>query len=109
MTLTWTRDSADRICSSAGHVITGVRNAAGKVLYNGWSGEPHQSKHLEQGYEADGLARCKAAAERSFKLELTSGTHSAAPLDAPETRSQGRRHYPQGEDEVAQNGSTVSA
>lgn len=65
MTLNWCSDgSGTRICSNAGHTITGVRNAAGKVLYNGWAGKPHQSKHLEQGYEADGLARCKAAAER---------------------------------------------
>ncbi len=50
--------------SNLGHTITGVRNGAGKVLYNAWAGEPHKSKHLEQGYEADGLARCKSECER---------------------------------------------
>jgi hypothetical protein len=65
-TLTWPRQGGDTalIKSNAGHTITGVRNAAGKVLYNAWTQEPHKSKHLEQGYEADGLARCKTACEQ---------------------------------------------
>ncbi len=66
-TLTWERHGPDgrwRIYSNLGHAITGVRNAAGSVLYNAWAGEPHFSRHLEQGFDAAGLARCKAACER---------------------------------------------
>jgi len=64
-TLTWCADAQHaRTVSSAGHVITGTRGAAGKVWYNAWIGEPNKSPHLEAGYGPDGLARCKSACER---------------------------------------------
>jgi hypothetical protein len=64
MTLTWATDGpGKRTISNKGHVITGVRNSQGEVVYNAWSGEPWQSKHLAQEFEAEGLAKCKAACE----------------------------------------------
>lgn len=66
-TLEWTNRGSQekqRVYSNLGHAITGVRNSAGSVLYNAWAGEPHFSRHLEQGFDGAGLARCKAACER---------------------------------------------
>lgn len=66
--LTWAKAHEMVNCtkSNAGHTITGVRKNSGQIVYNAWTGEPHASRHLEQGFDAEGLARCKAAAEREF-------------------------------------------
>lgn len=67
MTLTWATDGAGkRTSSSKGHVITAARLQSGRVFYNAWSNQPELplTRHLEGGFDTEGLAKCKEACER---------------------------------------------
>lgn len=71
--LTWSKPHEMVNCakSSAGHTITGVRKASGNIVYNAWSGEPHKSHHLNQGFDEQGLALCKDSCERHYRNSIS--------------------------------------
>lgn len=89
MALNWHREG-DRIYSDEGYVITRTQNTAGKWFYNSWSPiSTAPVRVIEAGYDADGLARCKSAAETHWN-NSTNAAQAAGSNTGAEGAEEGR-------------------
>jgi hypothetical protein len=68
MAMNWIREG-EKLSSAQGYVITRTKNVRDVYFYNLWTPAALNGRVIEAGYGADGLARCKSAAERHWEAQ----------------------------------------